>query len=106
MEAPHVEVLNYIEAHTLPPVELYANSDEPRGWTTDQLAKARPKLARMVDGLIPVLSGHGLLKDMGGQIIPGGVGPDQWAITDLGRHCLDLLKDHPDRAAPETDHGD
>lgn len=83
MEAPHVEALNYIGAHSLPPVELRTNSAEPRGWTTDQLAKALPKLARMIDGVIPVLSGHGPLKDIGGQLFPGGVGPDQWAITDL-----------------------
>jgi hypothetical protein len=92
IEAPHIEVLRHINAHPVPLVELRSDrDDEPRGWQADHLVQALPRLAAILDGLIAVLAGHGLLKDMGGVTYPGSVGPAVWTISDLGRRCLFLL---------------
>lgn len=94
VEAAHVVVLQHFVINPLPPDELRRpNHPEPRGWEAAQLAHALPDVAGLLDGLLAVLAGHGLIKDQGAVVYPGSTGPSVWAITDLGRRCLFLLGD-------------
>jgi hypothetical protein len=91
IEAAHAFVLQYLAMTPLPREELRKpNHPEPRGWGS-QLAAAIPEVAEILDRLLAVLSGHGLIRDQGGVVYPGGVGPAVWRVTALGRRCLLLF---------------
>jgi hypothetical protein len=99
IEAAHVYVLHHLAVTPLPPEQLRRpNHPEPRGWEAAQIAAAVPEVTDILDGLLAVLSGHGLIRDQGGVTYPGGVGPAVWRLTALGRRCLLLLG----KAVPET----
>lgn len=92
IEAAHVFVLQCLATTPLPPEALRRpNHPEPRGWEASQLAAAIPEVDEILDGLLAVLSGHGLIRDQGGVVYPGGVGSAVWKVTALGRRCLLLL---------------
>jgi len=100
IEAAHAFVLQYLAMTPLPPEERrMPNHPEPRGWEASQLAAAIPEVAEILDGLLAVLSGHGLIRDQGGLVYPGSVGPAVWRVTALGRRCLLLFgEDLPEPA--------
>lgn len=98
IEAPHVEVLKFINAQPIPPLEFRPHQDlEPQGWEADYLARALPEVAEIIDGLVAVLARHGLLKEMGGVTYPGSVGPAMLIISRLGRRVVFLLSHEADR---------
>ncbi|MDK3258099.1 hypothetical protein [Blastococcus capsensis] len=102
IEAPHVAVLQLLYEQPGPPAELLrAGIDRATGWEATAVAAALPNLGDVVDGLLAVLGGRGLLKDSGGVPYPGGVGPAVWVATDLGRRCLFLLAE-PDETSTES----
>ena len=92
IEAPHAFVLQYLATTPVPWDALRRpNHPEPRGWEASQLVAALPEIAEILDGLLAVLSGHGLIRDQGAVAYPGGVGSAVWKVTSLGRRCLLLL---------------
>lgn len=100
VETPHVEVLRYINEQAIPPTEFRPdNGLEPRGWEADYLARALPELAEVLDGLIAVLTRHGLLIDVGRVNYPGTVGPAILTVSRLGRRVLFLLGEETDRSS-------
>ena len=101
LEAAHVFVLRHLAVTPLPPEELQRpNHPEPRGWEASQVRSAVPEVTQILDSLLAVLSGHGLIRDLGGVTYPGSVGPSVWKVTTLGRRCLLLLgEDVPDAEA-------
>lgn len=108
LEAPHVAVLHYLAVTPLPPEELrHGNGVDPRGWEAGQLARAAPQVADLLDGLLAVLSGHGLIRDQGGVTYPGAIGPAQWKATPLGLRCLLLLGEEiPEPAVADAEGAD
>jgi hypothetical protein len=92
VEAAHVYVLQYIAETALPPEEFRrANHPDPRGWEASQIQQALPEVTQVLDGLLAVLSGHGLISDQGGVTYPGNIGPSVWRVTTLGQRCLLLF---------------
>jgi hypothetical protein len=97
IEAHHVEVLRYIRDKPIPPPELRSPDDEnPRGWEAKVLARALSQLTGILDGLVAVLTRHGLLIDVGRANFPGTVGPAILAISRLGERVLFLLSEEVD----------
>lgn len=97
VEAPHIKVLEYIDAQPVPPLESRPHKDlEPQGWEANYLARALPEVAEILDGLIAVLARHGLLKEIGGVTYPGSVGPAMLTISRLGQRLVFLLSHEAD----------
>lgn len=91
LEGPHVVVLQHLGTHPEPPRDyLRPGIDSTLGCEIHHLARALPGLADVLDGLIAVLAGQGLVRDVSGTTT-GTIGPRLWAITPLGRRCLFLL---------------
>ena len=84
LEAAHIFLLHYLAVSPAPP-------ESPRGWQASQVADAIPEIVGVVDGLVAVLAGHGLIRDQGGTTYPGSIGPAVWKVTALGERCLLLL---------------
>ncbi|SDG82389.1 hypothetical protein [Pseudonocardia oroxyli] len=93
LEAPHVIVLRHLAAYPLPPKELWKPeaSEDPIGWEAWQLARAAPQVEDLLDGLLSVLSGHGLVRRLGDSTWAGLVAMTQYRVTPLGQRCLLLL---------------
>jgi hypothetical protein len=103
VEEPHVEVLRYIDAQPVPPLELRPHEDlEPQGWEVDYLARALPEVAEILDGLVAVLTRHGLLKELGGVTYPSSVGPAMLTISRLGQRLVFLLGHEADWLSRHT----
>lgn len=92
IEAMHVFVLHYLAVRPLPPEELWGRPGEaPRGWDRAQLGEALPEVAPVLDGLLAVLEGYGLVRPQTDSTWAGVAALAQHAITPLGRRCLFLL---------------
>lgn len=92
LEAAHVIVLNHLAVKPLPPEELWDKPGEPpRGWDRNQLADALPDVEAILDGVLAVLEGHGLVRLQTDSTWAGVLAIAQRAITPLGRRCLFLL---------------
>jgi hypothetical protein len=99
MEAPHIAVLEHIAAHPKSDVDMGKEGIEPQpGWGVDALREALPAVKSTVSAVVPILAGHGLLRD----VTYGGYGgPRQrWEVTGLGRLCLWMLDPDRDDARP------
>jgi hypothetical protein len=91
IEVPHIAVLQHLSHHPGPPPDLVrAGVESTTGWRADWLAKALPKLAGVMDAVLAVLRGHGLIRDGRGEAW-GDMDQDYWQIAPLGRRCLFLL---------------
>lgn len=94
IEAPHALLLQYMDENPEPPPEwVRPGIDRSNGWEAGMLARSLPQTSDVLDGLLAVLAGQGLIKDLGGVPYPGGAGPAVWAISSLGRRCIYLLDD-------------
>ena len=104
MEAPHIEVLIHINAQPIPRPEIHPHDvdEPPLGWEANYLARALPKLAEILDGLVAVLTRHGLLIDVGRANYPGNVGAAILTISRLGSRVLFLLSEETDRLSRLT----
>lgn len=92
IEAAHIFLLHHLAIHPLPPSELRGKSEEtPRGWDRAQLSEVIPELVPIVDGLLAVLTGQGLIRTQADSTWAGVAAMAQYAITPLGRRCLLLL---------------
>jgi hypothetical protein len=95
IEAPHIDLLAYLCDNPLPAKELCPPGSEsmtPLGWEPSQIKKALPDLGLIVEGLVAVLAGRGLIASQGNSTWAGVSGSNQYAITELGRRCLFLLQ--------------
>lgn len=91
IEAPHVAVLAHLDAYPGPPAELIrAGIDSSIGWRGDLLAKELPQVAGVIDAVLAVLAGQGLIRDLRGQTFED-LDRDYWQVAPLGRRCLFLL---------------
>ncbi|MGY1846873.1 hypothetical protein [Blastococcus sp. SYSU DS1021] len=92
LEGPHVVVLEYVHASPVPPEHMLDTETKAIvGWQADHLAQALPALRDVVDGLVAVLGGQGLLRDASGTNYASLAGAPVWQITSLGERCLFLL---------------
>jgi hypothetical protein len=92
IEAAHVFLLHHLAIHPLPPNELRGKSEETqRGWDRAQLSEVIPELVPILDGLLAVLTGQGLIRTQADSTWAGVAAMAQYAITPLGRRCLLLL---------------
>ena len=104
IEAPHIDLLRFLQDRPLPPEEPIVSDQStltPLGWDAEQLRGALPHLALILDGLIAVLAGHGLIKNQGGKTWATVGASSQFAITDLGRRCLFRLRFGTDDGKPD-----
>lgn len=91
LEPPHVALLAWLNEHReLPPDVALVGGKPAPGWEARELRRKLPELATILDSLIPVLSGQGLIDAPPGPAMIGN-GPDYWRVTEFGRRCLFLL---------------
>jgi hypothetical protein len=91
VERQHLRLLQYLDRHPRPPVDLLpASVSRAAGWPVDALEAAVPELSVVLDGLLAVLAGQGLLRDAATSY-SSAPGPVLWQITELGRRCLFLF---------------
>jgi hypothetical protein len=91
IEAPHIVVLQHLDLHPEPTRDLVrAGVESTTGWRADWLAKALPEVAGVMDAVLAVLRGHGLIREARG-ITWDEMERDYWQIAPLGRTCLFLL---------------
>ncbi|MFD5827842.1 hypothetical protein [Lentzea sp. NPDC060358] len=104
VEAPHVFVLHHLAVQPLPPEDQWEQTGgvTPRGWNRAQLKKAVPEVSPILDGLLAVLEGHGLVRTQADSTYDGLLALTQYAITPLGRRCLFLFGED----LPSTDRSD
>ncbi len=103
IEVPHVALLRLLRDTPLPPGDMRGSamgSRKPLGWQPPQLKKAMSNLATIMDGLIAVLAGHGLIQSQANDSFGGVAAANEFAITDLGRRCLFLLRFGTDDGEP------
>lgn len=100
LEAPHIAVLEVMTRNAVPPESTWSGRTEPRGWQANQIAEVVPRVAGIVDGLVAVLDGHGLIRNLNDGTWDGIASSSMFAVTPLGRRCL-LLLGYEQRIAAE-----
>ncbi len=75
LEEPHIIVLDRIAADAVPPQSTWSTDTEPRGWEATHLAQVFPAYKDIVDGLMAVLAGHGLIRALGDSTWDGSARP-------------------------------
>jgi hypothetical protein len=92
IEVSHVVVLQHLDESPLPPAEMLPDGEDmPSGWRADLLSQALPSVTGLIEGLVAVLGGQGLIRDARGKTFADLPGSAVWQITPLGQRCLFLL---------------
>ncbi|WP_139228997.1 hypothetical protein [Blastococcus tunisiensis] len=92
LEAPHIEVLGYLAEHPLPTGDFIPDTHPGTpGWQVGILGEAIPALGNVMDALLAVLSGQGLIRDATGTSYAATPGPATWVVAPLGERCLLML---------------
>jgi hypothetical protein len=93
VEPPHVVLLQFLDEHRDPPEYEGSSPGRPRpGWRIAELVEALPRLAAVVDALLAVLAGQGLVRNASGDTYED-LTVEHWSISPLGSRCLFMLSD-------------
>lgn len=93
LEAPHIQLLTLIVQHEVAPVLAQYPDTGKAGWNTDQLRDALPQMRLVLPAVIQTLDRHGLVADRADRETYAGTGRARYGATDLGRRCVDLLRE-------------
>jgi hypothetical protein len=89
LEAPDVQVLDLLDRQTSAP----APEREGVGWTSDELRGHLPGHRLLIAAILRTLDRHALIRDANRGTWEDLEGSDRWTVSELGQHCLALLRD-------------
>lgn len=90
LEAPHVQILATIADEQPEPDEVGAVVE---GWMPWQIANRHPGHRSVMTPILRTLDLHGLIEDRAAGTWDGTEGRQRYVLSDLGRRCLDLLRE-------------
>jgi hypothetical protein len=93
LEAPHVRVLNQLSIQHAGYWGPKTLTGQAHGWSPHDLATQVPGIAAVLQPILTVLAGHGLIMDTGVGTWGYSAGESQrWVLTDYGKRCLAELE--------------